>query len=412
MEIANPTTGEAAVEPQPKIALRNVFKVFGSNPEAAVQMVHDGRSKDEIHAETGCTVGVNNATFDIHAGEIFVIMGLSGSGKSTLLRLINRLIEASAGEILVDGQDVTRMSKQELTELRRRDMSMVFQSFALLPNRTVLENAAFGLEVAGVPEAERRQKALAALQGVGLGAYADSRPDQLSGGMKQRVGLARALASEPTVLLMDEAFSALDPLIRTEMQDELLRLQSEQSRTIVFVSHDLDEAMRIGDRIAIMQHGVVVQVGTPDEIVMNPANDYVRSFFRNVDVSQVFRAGDIARETQVTLIERKGQAVASALERMRRHDRDIAIVVGRDKKYHGMVSAESLSRAARNGDADPYHRAFLTDVEPIGAAETLSDVMGRVAQSAFPVPVIDDNRRYLGSISKSALLMSLDRSGN
>jgi len=412
MEIANLTTGEAAVEPQPKIALRNVFKVFGSNPEAAVQMVHDGRSKDEIHAETGCTVGVNNATFDIHAGEIFVIMGLSGSGKSTLLRLINRLIEASAGEILVDGQDVTRMSKQELTELRRRDMSMVFQSFALLPNRTVLENAAFGLEVAGVPEAERRQKALAALQGVGLGAYADSRPDQLSGGMKQRVGLARALASEPTVLLMDEAFSALDPLIRTEMQDELLRLQSEQSRTIVFVSHDLDEAMRIGDRIAIMQHGVVVQVGTPDEIVMNPANDYVRSFFRNVDVSQVFRAGDIARETQVTLIERKGQAVASALERMRRHDRDIAIVVGRDKKYHGMVSAESLSRAARNGDADPYHRAFLTDVEPIGAAETLSDVMGRVAQSAFPVPVIDDNRRYLGSISKSALLMSLDRSGN
>ncbi|MBC9208217.1 glycine betaine/L-proline ABC transporter ATP-binding protein ProV [Roseomonas aerophila] len=412
MEIANPTTGDAAVEPQPKIALRNVFKVFGSNPEAAVQMVHDGRSKDEIHAETGCTVGVNNATFDIHAGEIFVIMGLSGSGKSTLLRLINRLIEASAGEILVDGQDVTKMSKQELTELRRRDMSMVFQSFALLPNRTVLENAAFGLEVAGVPEAERRQKALAALQGVGLGAYADSRPDQLSGGMKQRVGLARALASEPTVLLMDEAFSALDPLIRTEMQDELLRLQSEQSRTIVFVSHDLDEAMRIGDRIAIMQHGVVVQVGTPDEIVMNPANDYVRSFFRNVDVSQVFRAGDIARETQVTLIERKGQAVASALERMRRHDRDIAIVVGRDKKYHGMVSAESLSRAARNGDADPYHRAFLTDVEPIGAAETLSDVMGRVAQSAFPVPVIDDNRRYLGSISKSALLMSLDRSGN
>jgi len=412
MEIANPTTGDAAVEPQPKIALRNVFKVFGSNPEAAVQMVHDGRSKDEIHAETGCTVGVNNATFDIHAGEIFVIMGLSGSGKSTLLRLINRLIEASAGEILVDGQDVTKMSKQELTELRRRDMSMVFQSFALLPNRTVLENAAFGLEVAGVPEAERRQKALAALQGVGLSAYADSRPDQLSGGMKQRVGLARALASEPTVLLMDEAFSALDPLIRTEMQDELLRLQSEQSRTIVFVSHDLDEAMRIGDRIAIMQHGVVVQVGTPDEIVMNPANDYVRSFFRNVDVSQVFRAGDIARETQVTLIERKGQAVASALERMRRHDRDIAIVVGRDKKYHGMVSAESLSRAARNGDADPYHRAFLTDVEPIGAAETLSDVMGRVAQSAFPVPVIDDNRRYLGSISKSALLMSLDRSGN
>ncbi|MBO1073858.1 glycine betaine/L-proline ABC transporter ATP-binding protein ProV [Roseomonas marmotae] len=405
-------SGEDIAQPSVKIALRNVFKVFGDHPEAAVRMVHEGHGKDEIHAKTGCTVGVNNASFDIHAGEIFVIMGLSGSGKSTLLRLINRLIEPSAGEILFDGQDITKMSKRELIELRRRDMSMVFQSFALLPNRTVLDNASFGLEVAGVPEAERHAKALAALQGVGLATYADSRPDQLSGGMKQRVGLARALAGEPSVLLMDEAFSALDPLIRTEMQDELLRLQSEHSRTIVFVSHDLDEAMRIGDRIAIMQHGVVVQVGTPDEIVTSPANDYVRSFFRNVDVSQVFRAGDIARETQVTLIERRGMTVHAALDRMRRHDRDIAIVVGRDKKYHGMISAEALARAVRNGVADPYHSAFLPDVQPIAAADTLSDVMGRVAQSPFPVPVVDENHRYLGSISKSALLMSLDRSGN
>jgi glycine betaine/proline transport system ATP-binding protein len=405
-------TADGAAQSQVKIALRNVFKVFGEKPEAALRMIRDGRGKEEIHAETGCTVGVNDASFDIHAGEIFVIMGLSGSGKSTLLRLINRLIEPSAGEILVDGQDVTRMSKRELIELRRRDMSMVFQSFALLPNRSVLDNTAFGLEVAGVPESERRRKALAALQGVGLAAYADSRPDQLSGGMKQRVGLARALASEPTVLLMDEAFSALDPLIRAEMQDELLRLQSEHSRTVIFVSHDLDEAMRIGDRIAIMQHGVVVQVGTPDEIVMNPASDYVRSFFRNVDISQVFRAGDVARETQVTLIERKGLSAPAALERMRRHDRDIAIVVGRDKTYHGMISAESLAHAMRDGAADPYHRAFLPDVEPIAATEMLSEVLGRVAQSPFPVPVVNKNRRYVGSISKSALLMTLDRSGS
>ncbi|MFB9970941.1 glycine betaine/L-proline ABC transporter ATP-binding protein ProV [Pseudoroseomonas cervicalis] len=410
MEPTTPMGGDA--QPPVKIALRNVFKVFGDRPDAAVEMVRQGRGKDEILAETGCTIGVRDASFDIHAGEIFVIMGLSGSGKSTLLRLINRLIEPSAGSILVEGQDITRMSPAELIALRRRDMSMVFQSFALLPNRSVLDNAAFGLEVAGVKEAERHAKAMAALEGVGLAAYAQSRPDQLSGGMKQRVGLARALASEPTVLLMDEAFSALDPLIRAEMQDELLRLQSEHSRTIVFVSHDLDEAMRIGDRIAIMQHGEVVQVGTPDEIVTKPANDYVRSFFRNVDVSQVFRAGDIARETQVTLIERKGLAIPAALERMRRHDRDIAIVVGRDKKYHGMVSAESLARAARGGEADPYHRAFLPEVEPVDAGETLSEVMGRVAQSPFPVPVVDASRRYVGSISKSALLMTLDRSGN
>jgi glycine betaine/proline transport system ATP-binding protein len=395
-----------------KISLRNVFKVFGGDAGTALRMVREGRGKDEIHAATGCTIGVNNASFDIQAGEIFVIMGLSGSGKSTLLRLINRLIEPTAGEILIDGQDVTKMPGRELIELRRHSMSMVFQSFALLPNRTVLENAAFGLEIAGVPAAERREKALAALQGVGLAAYADSRPDQLSGGMKQRVGLARALAGEPSVLLMDEAFSALDPLIRAEMQDELLRLQSERSRTIVFVSHDIDEAMRIGDRIAIMQHGVVVQVGTPDEIVTNPANEYVRSFFRNVDVTQVLRAGDIARETQVTLIERKGLSVPAALERMRRHDRDVAIVVGRDKRYHGMVSAESLARAASDGAADPYHRAFLPDVEPIAATDTLGDVLGRVAQSRFAVPVVDQDHRYVGSISKTALLMTLDRSGN
>lgn len=218
---------DQSAQPPVKIALRSVFKVFGDHPEEAVRMVREGSAKDAIHAQTGCTVGVNNASFDIRAGEIFVIMGLSGSGKSTLLRLINRLIEPTTGEILFDGQDVTKMSRSELIELRRRDMSMVFQSFALLPNRTVLDNAAFGLEVAGVAEVERRRKALIALEGVGLAAYANSRTDQLSGGMKQRVGLARALASEPTVLLMDEAFSALDPLIRAEMQDELLRLQSE-----------------------------------------------------------------------------------------------------------------------------------------------------------------------------------------
>src|SRR5690606_22387560 len=319
--------------------------------------------------------GVNDADFSIRDGEIFVVMGLSGSGKSTLLRLLNRLIEPTLGSIRVDGQDVTRMSKRDLIELRRRDMSMVFQSFALLPNRTVLDNTAFGLEVAGVPEAERNRKALKALEAVGLDRYAASRPDELSGGMKQRVGLARALANEPTILLMDEAFSALDPLIRTEMQDELLRLQAERSRTIVFVSHDLDEAMRIGDRIAIMHHGTVVQVGTPEEIVMNPANDYVRSFFRNVDVSQVFTAGDIARQTQVTVIERPGSNIHAALDRMQRHDRDLAIVVSRNRQYQGMVTTESLAEAVRSKAQDPFHKAYLPDIAPIAASAPLTDIV-------------------------------------
>lgn len=403
--------GDDAVPPV-KIALRNVFKIFGSRPEVALRMVHDGMDKTAVHARTGCTIGVHDASFEIRAGEIFVIMGLSGSGKSTLLRLLNRLIEPTAGEILIDGRDIAKMSRNELTALRRSDMGMVFQSFALLPNRSVLDNAAFGLEVAGMALAERHARARAALEGVGLGAYAKSKPDQLSGGMKQRVGLARALAGEPSILLMDEAFSALDPLIRAEMQDELLRLQAEHSRTIVFVSHDLDEAMRIGDRIAIMQHGRVVQVGTPDEIVNSPANDYVRSFFRNVDVSQVFRAGDIAADTQVPLIERRNIALPAALEQLQNHERDVAVVVGQDQKYHGMVTVDALTDAANQPAPDAFRRALLPDVEPIAASVMLSDVMGRVAESPHPLPVVDEEQRYLGSISKTALLQTLDRSGN
>jgi glycine betaine/proline transport system ATP-binding protein len=408
--MAMPTENDVPVLPDtPKISLKSVFKVFGERPEKALELFRSGKSKADVHAETGNSIGVSDAGFDIYPGEIFVIMGLSGSGKSTLLRLLNRLIEPTSGSIAIDGQDITKMSRSELIALRRRDISMVFQSFALLPNRTVLNNAAFGLEVAGVGEEERKAKALAALEAVGLSGYADSRPDQLSGGMKQRVGLARALASEPTVLLMDEAFSALDPLIRAEMQDELVRLQSEHSRTIVFVSHDLDEAMRIGDRICIMQDGEVIQVGTPDEIVTQPANDYVRSFFRNVDVAQVFKAGDVARQTQVTIIERQGVSAAAALERMKKFDRDYAIILGRDKTYHGMVSRSSLIENVKAKDPDPYRRAFLADVEPIPSDEPLSNVLGRVAGSAWPVPVVDARQRYIGSISKSALLETLDR---
>lgn len=406
----SPEIQNADLPQQTKISLKNVFKVFGDRPDKALELLRSGKNKSQIHAQTGCTIGVNDASFDIMDGEIFVIMGLSGSGKSTLLRLLNRLIEPTSGSIEVDGRDITKMSGKELIDLRRRDMSMVFQSFALLPNRNVLNNAAFGLEVAGVGEAERKAKASTALRAVGLDGYSESRPDELSGGMKQRVGLARALASEPTILLMDEAFSALDPLIRTEMQDELVRLQSEHSRTIIFVSHDLDEAMRIGDRICIMQNGTVVQVGTPDEIVLNPANDYVRSFFRNVDVSQVFKAGDIARQTQVTIIDRQGVSAAAALERMKQYDRDVAIIIGRDKKYHGMVSRSVLVEKVRAGDADPYRNAFITDLEPISANESVSNVLGKVAGSSWPVPVVDDTNRYVGSISKSALLETLDRS--
>jgi len=250
-----------------KIELKNVYKVFGDSPKKALTLLKKGLDKEEIFRRTAQTIGVNNASFQIYKGEIFVIMGLSGSGKSTLVRLFNRLIEPSSGSILIDGEDIATMNHAELRAVRRTKMSMVFQSFALLPHLNIIDNVSFGLELSGIGKEERYCKAKEALSQVGLIDYVHAYPDSLSGGMQQRVGLARALANNPDILLMDEAFSALDPLIRAEMQDELLKLQSEQERTIVFISHDLDEAMKLGDRIAIMQGGTVVQIGSPDEIL-------------------------------------------------------------------------------------------------------------------------------------------------
>ncbi|NBD95724.1 MAG: betaine/proline/choline family ABC transporter ATP-binding protein, partial [Gammaproteobacteria bacterium] len=301
--------------------------------------------------------------------------------------------------------------QKELIELRRRDLAMVFQSFALMPHRTVLDNAAFGLEVAGEDRASRRQRARKALDQVGLGANANSYPDELSGGMQQRVGLARALATDPSIMLMDEAFSALDPLIRTEMQDELLELQRHQARTVVFISHDLDEAMRIGDRIAIMQDGMIVQVGTPEEIVTQPANDYVRSFFYGVDISQVFTASDIMDKQHLTVVERPGMGVRAALESLRRHDRDFAVVVGADGHYEGMVSADALARVLNESDEPGFREAFES-VEPVATDGLLDELIGRCADTSAPIPVVDGDGRYRGAVSRSRLLRTLDRTGD
>ena len=301
-----------------KITIDHVFKIFGEAPQQALELVRQGCSKHEILERTGNSIGVFDATFTIEAGEIFVVMGLSGSGKSTLVRLLNLLIEPSAGRILVDDTDISSLTSGQLRALRRKDISMVFQSFALMPHMNVLDNTALGLELAGVGRAERQAQAAQALEQVGLASWGASYPDELSGGMQQRVGLARALASDPSILLMDEAFSALDPIIRTEMQSELLRLQQIRRRTIVFISHDLDEAMRIGDRIAIMKDGQVVQVGTPDDILRNPANNYVRSFVRGVDAAAVFKAGDIARERFTVVFGHHGEALARRAQAARR----------------------------------------------------------------------------------------------
>ncbi len=277
----------------PKISVKNLYKIFGNNIAEAQRLLNEGHSKDEVFAQTGHVVGVNKVSFNVMAGEIYVLMGLSGSGKSTLIRLINRLVEPTSGSIVINGQDIARLPQPELVKWRRKRVAMVFQSFALMPHRNVLDNAAFGLEMAGTPRKVREERAMQVLSQVGLQTYAAKYPSQLSGGMQQRVGLARALAVDPDVLLMDEAFSALDPLKRVEMQGLMLDLQREQQRTVLFVSHDLEEALRIGTRIAIMEGGNLVQEGTAHEIITQPASDYVRKFFNGVDTSRYLKASDL-----------------------------------------------------------------------------------------------------------------------
>ncbi len=390
------------------LEVKNLFKVFGETPEDAFTLIEQGLNKDQIFEQTGLTVGVKDVSLSINEGEIFVIMGLSGSGKSTLVRLLNRLIEPTRGSVLLKGSDIAHISDHELREVRRQNISMVFQNFALMPHMTVIENTAFGLELAGVPEAQRHQAAKAALERVGLDAYCESYPDELSGGMKQRVGLARALTNDPDILLMDEAFSALDPLIRTEMQDELIRLQNDDKRTIVFISHDLDEAMRIGDRIAIMQDGVVVQVGTPDEILHQPANDYVSSFFRGVNVASVFCAKDIARKNPAAVFKKHdNDGLAAAMQMLLDNDREYGIVVDRANKYTGIVSLESLKEAKR--EQRSLSSALLAGTVTISPDVSVGDLIGQVAQVPYSVPVVDDDGRYYGVITKTRLLQTLDR---
>ncbi|WP_372395111.1 glycine betaine/L-proline ABC transporter ATP-binding protein [Azospirillum sp. HJ39] len=378
-----PTTSSSTGTGEVRLAVRGLRKVFADDPGPALEMLRRGATKAEVLQRLNVSVGVVDAGFEIRAGEIFVIMGLSGSGKSTILRLLNRLVEPSEGEIRLDGRDLTRLTQAELVSVLRRDMSMVFQSFALLPNRSALENAAFGLEVAGMPRLQRRKAALAALERVGLRAYADRYPNELSGGMQQRVGLARALAKNPTIMLMDEAFSALDPLIRCDMQDELLRLQREDARTIVFISHDAEEAMRLADRIAVMEEGRIAQIGTPAEILRAPADEYVRAFFRGVDASRLLRARDIARPPGDASRGDEGEPARF------RYRTDSA------GHFRGVLAGGGASA--------------LFGLEPVAADAPLNTLLGRVAAAPCPLPVVEADGRLVGVISRTTLLAALDR---
>ncbi|MGE7269994.1 quaternary amine ABC transporter ATP-binding protein [Brevibacillus panacihumi] len=386
----------------PKIQVEKLTKIFGRQPQRALQALQQGKSKQEILKETGLTVGVNQASFEVQAGEIFVIMGLSGSGKSTLVRLLNRLIEPTDGHILIDGQDIVKMNTEELQEVRRKKLGMVFQKFALFPHRTVLENAAYGLEVQKVPKAEREKKAKESLALVGLAGWENSFPDQLSGGMQQRVGLARALANDPDVLLMDEAFSALDPLIRKDMQDELLELQSTMQKTIIFITHDLDEALKIGDRIALMKDGAVVQIGSPEEILTNPANEYVERFVEDVDRSKILSAEHVMKRAETITLD-KGPRVA--LQLMRERGVSTLYVVDKRKMLLGVLTADAVNEA-KNGNLT-LEDVLRKELPTVGPQTLLNELFDLVAFSDVPVAVTEEQGRLLGVIVKGSVLGGL-----
>ena len=373
----------------PTIEVKDLTKVFGKNDKQAMKLLEQGQSKDAILKETGCTVGVNRASFSVEAGEIFVIMGLSGSGKSTLVRLINRLIEPTEGSILIDGEDLAKMDKASLRNVRREKLSMVFQQFALFPHRTILQNAEYGLEIQNVPKLERTKRATEALELVGLGNYIHQKPSQLSGGMQQRVGLARALANDPKVLLMDEAFSALDPLIRKDMQDQLLDLQATMQKTILFITHDLDEALRLGDRIAIMKDGVIVQIGTPEEILVNPVNTYVERFVEDVDRSKVLTAQNIMKRPEAIFIEKHGPRVA--LERMRESGISSIFFIDNKRNLIGYVTADDALKAVKNNIND-LKEIIRTDGPTVGKETALNDIFSIIYDSPIPVTVVEDGK--------------------
>lgn len=385
-----------------KIEVINTTKIFGKNAKRASQLLIEGKSKSEILKATGATVGVKNASFDVYEGEIFVIMGLSGSGKSTLVRLLNRLIDPTMGNILLDGEDIVGMNKEQLRSVRRKKIGMVFQNFALFPHKTILENAEYGLEIQGVAKAERQAKAKESLGLVGLAGYEDQFPSQLSGGMQQRVGLARALANGPDILLMDEAFSALDPLIRKDMQDELLQLHNDMGKTIIFITHDLDEALRIGDRIALMKDGEIVQVGTPEEILMSPSNEYVERFVEDVDLSKVLTAGHIMKKADTVQVDRGARV---ALRMMKQLGISSIYVVDKAKRLLGAVTAQDASLAIESGKT--LEAIMINDLPMLQLDTVLIDLFDIVSTAVIPVAVIDENNKLQGIIIRGALIGAL-----
>lgn len=385
-----------------KIEVNNLTKIFGTQPLQGLKRLEDGEKKDQILKETGMTVGVNKASFTIKTGEVFVIMGLSGSGKSTLIRLVNRLIEPTSGEILIDGENLTKMNTATLMETRRKKLGMVFQNFGLLPHRSILSNVAYGLEIQGVKKEEREAKALKTIEDVGLKGYEDSAPDELSGGMQQRVGIARALTNDPDILLMDEAFSALDPIIRKEMQDELISLQSRLGKTILFITHDLDEALKLGDRIAIMKDGQIVQIGTAEDILENPANDYVADFVKDVDRSKILEASHVMKRPEVVMTHKDGPHMA--VRKMKEVGASSIFVVDKDNNFKGLLTIDDAIKAHKEDIA--LNEMLIKEVISVPPSTPLNALIEIAVDSKYPITVIEDGK-LLGIISRVSILSGL-----
>lgn len=384
------------------VKAHKLYKVFGRRPNDAVRELEAGASRDDI-AALG-TAAVIDASFEVKAGEIFVVMGLSGSGKSTLIRMLNGLLEPTSGAVTIGSTDISGIPPRDLRDVRRHKVSMVFQHFALLPHRTVLDNVAYALEIQGMPKTEREERARKVIDVVGLGGWGDKLPAQLSGGMKQRVGLARALAAETDILLMDEAFSALDPLIRREMQEQLIELHADLGKTIIFITHDLNEAMFLGDRIAVMRDGRIVQVGTPEEILTDPANDYVAQFVQDVDRARVLTAASAMEPARSVVSHTAGPR--AALREMRDLQTSAAFVLGRGRKLVGAVRDRDVMKLVTNKQTE-LESAIDTDVAAVSGDIALADLYEVAVENDLPIAVIDDERRLLGVIPRVTLLAAL-----
>lgn len=393
-----------------KIKVENLYKIFGPQPDRVIRMLEDGASKDEIMEKTKHGVGVNNASFEVEEGEIVVVMGLSGSGKSTLVRCINRLIEPTHGKVFIDDEEVTSLSREDLRKMRLTKMGMVFQNFALFPHRTVLNNTLYGLEIKGEDPEQSREAALKALDLVGLGGWENSYPTQLSGGMQQRVGLARALALDADILLMDEAFSALDPLIRRDMQDELINLQEKMKKTILFISHDLDEALKLGDRIVLMKDGEIVQVGTPEDILTDPANDYVRRFVEDVDITKVLTAESVMKRTEAVAYL-KTDGPRAALRKMQKNNISSLFIVNEDRRLAGVISAEECALLVERGSKD-LTDVICTDIKTVLPDTPAQDLFNIIQDINYPLAVVDEANHLKGVIVRGSLIGALAERGD